>query len=91
MITQSSKNATNHAVFWYNEHYLKVIVKTYFLIRFLRYMKYGTKNLRRDDGICIKADRKRTGCPIKNFGHDIYLVSRRIQVNYFEKTFNVSF
>lgn len=45
MITQNSKNATKHAVFWYNEHYLRVIVKTYFLIRFLRYMKYSPRNL----------------------------------------------
>jgi hypothetical protein len=45
MITQNSKIATKYTVFWYNEHYLRVIVKTYFLIRFLRYMKYGPKNL----------------------------------------------
>lgn len=45
MITQNPKNATKHIVFWYNEHYLRVILKTYFLIRFLELMKYSPKNL----------------------------------------------
>ncbi len=74
MITQNTKNATKYANFWYNGTYLVIIPITYFLIRLMEHMKYGPKNLKRYDGICIKADRKRTGCPIKNFGHDIYLV-----------------
>jgi len=45
MITQRSRNATIHEGFWYNRHYITTILKTYFLMRFLQYMKYNPKNL----------------------------------------------
>src|SRR4030067_1653337 len=71
MITQLTKNSRTNIALLYN---LLVITLTYFLIRLTLQMKRSPKNLQGYDGICIKINRKRTGCPIKNFGHDIYLV-----------------
>jgi len=41
-----SSNPNKYKEFWYNKSQLCVILKTYFLIRFLGKMKYGPKNLR---------------------------------------------
>lgn len=68
MITQNSKNTTKYADFWYNEPCLRVILKTYFLIRFLERMKYGPKNLQ----ILF------TGKNLTHFG-GLYLLQRFIQ------------
>lgn len=68
MIAQNLKNTTKYAVFWYNGPYLKVILKTYFLIRFLERMKYGPKNLQ----ILF------TGKNLTHFG-GLYLLQRFIQ------------
>ena len=40
-----SSKSNKYKKFWYNEGRLSVILKTYFLIRFLGQMKYGPKNL----------------------------------------------
>ena len=46
MITQRFRDTRRHKVFCYNRHYILLILKTYFLMRFLEHMKYGPKNLK---------------------------------------------
>lgn len=46
MIAQNSKNATEYAVFWYNEHYLRLMTLTYFLIRLTSDDKTQSKKLK---------------------------------------------
>ena len=68
MITQNTKNATKYANFWYNGTYLVIIPITYFLIRLMEHMKYGPKNLKRYDGICIKQIEKELDARLKTSG-----------------------